>query len=343
MTTLKNIAEELGLSPATISRALNGFPEVSVKTRALVEQTASRLNYRPNPLAKKLVSGRSGMVGLILKPVEARSGDTSLFDIMTGLSEQLAMRDIDLVFQSATGEDQVAPYRRMVEKNVLDGFILNAPEVNDPRIGYLQEMGVPFVVHGRAGAADYAFFDVDNRQVTKSSVELLANLGHEHIALINGHKKQAFAIDRAEGFAAALAARGLAMPATAIHYGPTTESFGYTATLALLSDQTAPRPTALVCASTITAAGAFRALKDLGLRIPADVSVIAHDDAMPDHRADSFTPALTVTRAPMRDACRPLAQAICQLLEGKPATSLQTIAQAEMIVRHSTGPAPETG
>ncbi|MDG2339599.1 MAG: LacI family DNA-binding transcriptional regulator, partial [Paracoccaceae bacterium] len=196
MTTLKDIAAELKLSPATVSRALNGFPEVNAKTRELVRETASRMNYRPNQFAQKLVSGRSGMVGLILKPFEATNGDSSFFQVMSGLSRILAQTELDLVFQASTDEDIVAPYQRMVDKKMLDAFILNGPEQDDPRIAFLQEKEIPFVVHGRVGDADYAFYDIDNRQVAADGVNLLCDLGHARIAFINGHQHYSFAIDR---------------------------------------------------------------------------------------------------------------------------------------------------
>ena len=89
MATLKDISEELGLSVATVSRALNGFPEVSEKTRELVEQTAQRMNYRPNRAAQKLVSGRSGMVGMLVPLQPGMSAESSLVEVIMGLSTLL--------------------------------------------------------------------------------------------------------------------------------------------------------------------------------------------------------------------------------------------------------------
>ncbi|HSF90948.1 MAG TPA: substrate-binding domain-containing protein, partial [Paracoccaceae bacterium] len=325
MATLKDIANALKLSPATVSRALNGFPEVNAKTRALVEETARKMNYQPNQLAKKLVSGRSGMIGLVLKPFDATTGDSSFFQIMSGLSRHLADRGMDLVFHASSDEDTVAPYRRLVAKNILDGFILNAPEENDPRIAFLKEHSIPFVVHGRAGEADYAFFDIDNQKVTYDSVNLLTNLGHTKIALLNGQAQYAFAVERRAGFERAMKEHGFPVPGFAVQNGPLTSNFGYTAALSLLSGRREPRPTAIICASTVIADGVYRAAKDLNLSIPQDLSVIAHDDAVPEMRAVNFEPALTVTRSPLRDACAPLARSICNLLDGATLADVQNV------------------
>ena len=342
MTTLKDIARELGLSPATVSRALNGFPEVSARTRALVEDTAGRLGYRPNQIAKKLVTGRSGMVGFVLKAT-AGPTDPSFYEIMFGLSDQLARRDMDLVFHAPTSDDLVAPYRRLIAKNILDGFILNAPVAGDPRIAYLEAQGIPFVVHGRTQHADYAYYDIDNRKTAVDAVHFLADLGHKRIAFLNGPEPHTFARQRARGFRAAMAGEGLTLPDPALVYGPATEEHGYTAALALLSGRHGPAPSALLCASTAVAAGAYRAAQDLGLTIPDDLSVIAHDDAVPQMRASHFAPALSVTRSPLRDACEPLAEAMRALLAGTPPGALQTLVPAPLIARGSTGPAPIAG
>jgi LacI family transcriptional regulator len=343
MTTLKDIAKELGLSPATVSRALNGFPEVNARTRTLVEQAADRLGYRPNQIAKTLVTGRSGMVGFVLKTAATGGNDPSFYEIMFGLSDQLARREMDLVFHAPTDDDLVAPYARLIAKNTLDGFILNAPVVDDPRIAYLEQRGIPFVVHGRTRNAAYAYYDIDNRATLMDAVHFLADLGHKRIAFLNGPETHTFARERARGFTAAMKGEGLALPGHALLHGPVTEDQGYTAGLALLSGRRGPAPSALICASTTVAAGVYRAAADLGLAIPGDLSVIAHDDAVPQARAVSFAPALTVTRSPLRDACEPLAAKMEALLAGTPPSALQTLVPVALTARGSTGPAPNGG
>lgn len=343
MTTLKDIARELDLSPATVSRALNGFPEVNARTRALVEETAERLGYRPNQIAKKLVTGRSGLVGFVLKPSASGQSDPSFYEIMFGLSDQLARRDMDLVFHAPAEADPVAPYRRLIAKNILDGFILNAPEADDPRIGFLETEEIPFVVHGRTQGASYAYYDIDNRRAAADAVHFLADLGHRRIAFLNGPETHTFARERARGFRSAMRGEGAALAEPALVHGLATEDQGYTAALALLSGRRGAAPTAILCASTLMAAGVYRAARDLGLAIPADLSVVAHDDAVPQMRAVNFAPALTVTRSPLRDACEPLAGAMEALLKGTPPAALQTLVPAELIVRGSTGPVAPGG
>lgn len=336
MATLKEISAELGLSVTTVSRALNGFPEVKERTRVKVRETAERMGYRPNRIAQRLVTGRSGMVGMIAKIKPDMSADQTFFEILTGLTAALSTRDTDLVLAVDQENDPVTPYKKLLERDILDGFILNAPVVNDPRVSFLQEHGVPFVLHGQDRAnPTYPSFGIDNAKVSENSVRLLANLGHSRIALINGALHHAYANDRLSGFKAAMQQRGMATDH--VQNGATFESNGYTHALEMLSG-TAP-PTAFICASTVIAAGVMKAVRDRGLRVPEDISVMAHDDALPLTRAINFDPALTVTRAPLRDACLPLANILLDHLDGKPASELQVFQDIEIIVRGSTGPA----
>lgn len=340
MATLKEISAELGLSVATVSRALNGFPEVNKATREKVQKTADRLGYRPNRVAQRLVTGRSGMVGMIVKIKPDMSADQTFFEILTGLTAALATHETDLVLAVDQADDPVAPYKKLLERDILDGFILNAPELDDRRVNYLKERRIPFVLHGQdRREPDYPTYGIDNSAVSHDSVKLLTQLGHRRIALINGELKGAYANDRVEGFVRAMTERGLS--SELMRNEASLESHGYTHALDLLSRDNAP--TAFICASTLIASGVINAVRDKGLTVPGDVSVMAHDDALPLTRAINFDPALTVTRAPLRDACAPLAKMLVDHLNGAKAEDLRVVSKAELIVRGSTGPAPKEG
>lgn len=338
MATLKEISTELGLSVTTVSRALNGFPEVNKATREKVQEAASKLGYRPNRVAQRLVTGRSGMVGMIVKIKPDMSADQTFFEILTGLTAALAERETDLVLAVDQDEDPVLSYKKLLERDILDGFILNAPVLDDPRVNYLTEQGIPFVLHGQDRPdPGYPTYGIDNAEVSQTAVKLLSQLGHKRIALINGELKDAYANDRVDGFK--IATKALGLSANLIRNEASLEDHGYTHALDLLSQNDAP--TAFVCASTLIASGVMKAVRDRGLRVPDDVSIIAHDDALPLTRAISFDPALTVTRAPLRDACAPLANMLIEHLNGTPAKDLNVVLKAELIVRGSTGPAPK--
>ncbi|SLN35526.1 LacI family DNA-binding transcriptional regulator [Roseisalinus antarcticus] len=341
MATLKDIGAELGLSPATVSRALNGFPEVNSETRERVREAADRLGYRPNRVAQRLVTGRSGMVGMILRMRPDMREDPTLFDMLTGLSAALSLRDVDLVLAVDQETDPVAAYERMLSRSLVDGFILAAPEPDDPRIAYLQAHDLPFVVHGRhAFQADYPFYDIDNRKLARDSVALLTSLGHRRIGFVNGEAELTYAQDRLREFRVAMAAAGAPVEDSLISHGRLTESHGYASALAMLSRPEGLRPTAILCSGTMLAKGVYRAAHDLAIAIPQALSVVAHDDIWPGLEADRFDPPLTTTAKSMRAACDPLADLLIQRIAGAAPAGLRHIEEADFFLRESTGPAP---
>lgn len=339
-TTLKDIARSLNLSPTTVSRALNGFPEVNEQTRARVTAEAARLGYRPNQLARKLVSGRSGIIALVVPHAESLSEDTSFFGVVAGLSTALAVHDLDLMLHvAAAGADELAPYQRLVAKGVIDGLVFNAPRPGDPRIALARKHNLAFVVHGRdSSSSDYPYYDIDNHHVSAAAVDMLRELGHQRIALINGPERHSYAIDRKAGFLGAMAQSGGRVDDAQVLHGGLTESHGYAAAQQLLAGQ-GGSPTAIVCASTQIASGVLQATRDMGLRVPEDLSIIAHDDHIPQFRSAEMSPPLTVTSSPLTDACKPLAKLLAIQLAGNPDhLSLQRREKPTLVVRSSTGP-----
>lgn len=339
--TLKDIAAELGLSPATVSRALNGFAEVSETTRARVAEAAERLGYAPNPIARRLVGGRSGLIGMVVPRAGDVTGDPSFLDVLAGIGAALTGHGLDLVLHVAPEGGEVDALARLVRRGTMDGFILIAPRHDDPRPGLLHEEGAPFVVHGRVGGTvhDYDHYDIDNRAAGRTMAEHLIGLGHRRIALLNGPLHLAYACERRAGHHEALSARGLpAGDDLVIHDMPTHETGR--ALAARLLDSGEP-PTAIACSSTALASGVYAAANERGLSVGTDLSVGAHDDAPPHIRSSDFVPPLTVTVAPLTDACEPLAAMIARRIAEPDAPATGTTAPVRLVARASTGPAPD--
>lgn len=338
MTTLRELARHLGLSPATVSRALNGFPEVGEKTRARVIEVAEQLNYKPNTSARRLATGKSGMVGIIFRSSRNLLVDPHFVEFLAGLSSGLADREIDLIIHTAPRGELVSHYRRFVASGSVDGLIVSAPEVSDERIAMLSANDFPFVVHGRtADDVPYPFFDIDNDGAFAAATSLLTDLGHRRIALLNGPAEMAFSRQRAAAFARVTRERGITIPQRFIVSDDMSEELGHQRAEAMLADRLPP--TAFVCSSTLQALGVIRAATAAGLLVGSDISIIAHDDVLPHMRSEHFAPALTVTRSPIRDAGTALAEMIVARIAGTDAQALQRIVPADLIVRASTGAA----
>jgi LacI family transcriptional regulator len=344
LTTLRELAAHLGLSPATVSRALNGFPEVGEKTRQRVLEASMALNYKANTSAKRLATGKSGMVGMIFRSARNLLVDPHFVDFLAGLSMALADQEIDLIIHTAPPGELLAHYKRFVASGSVDGMIVSAPELVDERIATLSERDFPFVVHGRTGdRVPYAFFDIDNDGALASATSLLADLGHKRIALLNGPAGLAFVAQRETGFRRVLGSRSIHVPGRFVSHDEMSEDQGYRRAAHLLAGLDGPAPTAFICSSTLQALGVIRAAAAQGLQVGSDISIIAHDDVLPHLRSEHFTPALTVTRSPIRDAGTALAEMMVARIGGADARKLQKIVSADLIVRNSTGVAPKSG
>lgn len=344
MTTLRQLAEHLGLSPATVSRALNGFPEVGVATRQRVLEGAERMHYRPNMHARRLATGKSGLVGMIFRAPSERGVDPHVMDFLSSLSLAFADSEIDLLVHIAPPSEQMRHHQRIAGGGQVDGMILSAPEPDDPRIALLERHHIPFVVHGRGtDRPDYAYYDIDNEGAFAAATNLLLQLGHKRIALLNGPSGMGFAVQRERGFRSGMDKAGLVVPERFIANDEMHEENGHRRAAAMLAEPVASRPTAFLCSSTLQALGIMRAAAELGLRVGDDISIIAHDDVLPQLLAENFAPPLTVTRLPIRDAGPILARMMMERMAGTPVRELQRTDKVDLIVRGSTGPAPKWG
>ena len=336
MATLKDIARKLDLSITQVSRALNDHSDVNEETRERVKSAARAMNYHPNVSARKLVSGRSGMVGLVV-PQHRHIGQDGIFlEVVAGLSANFSGRGMQFVLHIMAENEPVLPvYQKLIGKAMLDGFVLIDPLDRDPRVDFLRKAGLAFVVHGRTvEKPDYPYFDIENERVAGELTAYLAARGHRRIAFLNGVAGRSYVSVRERGYLHALAHAGVT-PDPRLHLnGQMDEAAGLTATVRLFSDG-GPRPTAIICGNVRLARGVYQALEALGLSVPGDVSVVAHDDHLPTLRASAFFPALTVTKAPLRDSWEPLADCLAGAIEGKPLASLQRLGGFSFIERNS--------
>lgn len=337
---LKELAAKLGLSPTTVSRALNGYPEVNETTRERVMAAAKRHNYRPNTRAIRLATGRALAVGHVI-PVATRHEIVNpvFADFIAGAGETYSRNDYDMVLSVVPDEDEDDTYRALKSKGNVDGVIVHAPRMDDPRIPLLHEIGLPFVVHGRAtGAAlPYSWLDVNNRRAFRRAAEFLLDLGHRRIGLINGLEFMDFAIRRRTGYTEALTARGIAPDPALMASDEMTEIAGYRAAKSMLGMEGAP--TAFLVASMISGMGVRRAIEERGLAMGRDISVIIHDDDLSYMKNGEDVPIFTATRSSVREAGRLTAEMLLDLIAHPGEEPKNRLLEAELIIGQSTGPA----
>lgn len=338
---LKELAANLGLSQTTVSRALNGYPEVAESTRKRVLAAATQHNYRPNTRAKSLATGRAMAIGHVIPISTNHEMMNPVFgDFIGGAGEIYARAGYDMMLSVVPDDAENTAYRSMAQRHSVDGIVIHGPRRNDPRIALLKEVGLPFVVHGRAPVddTDYSWVDVNNRRAFERATLHLADLGHSRIALLNGLESMDFAIRRREGYEAALKARGQGFRPDLHASEEMTESYGHDAAARMLALPEAP--TAFLVSSLITAIGVRRAVEERGLAMGRDVSIITHDDDLGYFKNGGEVPVFTATRSSVREAGRIAAEMLLGLIETPENGPRQHLLEADLTLGASTGPAP---
>ncbi|WP_337266125.1 LacI family DNA-binding transcriptional regulator [Oryzifoliimicrobium ureilyticus] len=337
---LRELSKMLGLSQTTVSRALNGFPEVNEDTRERVLKAARKTGYRPNRAAQRLATGKAGSIGLVMPITDTNHSDVHFGEFLAGVGEESARHDMHLVIMPAGPDDEVAALNKLATSGNVDALFIAHMRAQDPRLTILQTLGIPYIVHGRSYGVEsnFPFIDIDNEGAFRDATKLLIQLGHKRFGLINGQAHLDFAIRRRAGVVAALGEHGLTLAADCEVQIQMTDENGQKAMENFLQQD--QRPTAVLCSSTALALGALRAVNRAGLKLGEDVSLIAHDDVLPLLKPENFSVPLTTTRSSLRAAGIRVAQRLVAAIEGPPSDPAQELWNVELIVRGSTGPAP---
>ena len=335
---LRMLSELLGLSQTTVSRALNGFPEVSEETRTRVKAAAALHGYRPSPAARRLATGQSGTLGVVFPPERNMLGDLIFTEFLGACVEKAAEFGYDITLGMAAGnltEEQV--YRRAVRSARVDAMILSSPLVVDPRLDLLRSLKMPFLLHGRTSSGlPHPFLDIDNEGAFFKATQLLCHLGHRRIALIDGDLRFNFAVDRARGYRLGLAEQGIAVEPDLIAGGAMNEQHGYTEAKRMLIQTATSRPTAFLCSSLAQASGVQRVARELGFQIGKDISLIAHDDRLHEFRAETFDPPLTATQSSIGSAGKRVVELLISHLREPAAPMPSEVWPVDLVVRSST-------
>lgn len=334
VSNLKQLAQSLGLSITTVSRALDGYSDVAPATRERVQAAARAMNYRPNPAARSLRRRKAESVAVTLPLEPGRFGPPLFLNMLAACSQRLAEEGLDLMLLPTTGRTaEMETYRRLMDGRRADAVIVVRTRLEDERVTFLKERGIPFVTHGRTGhPEDHAFIDGDGEAGFHEATHLLASLGHRRIAHIAAPQDLTFAHLRRKGWLRALEEAGLSDRLETA--AQPNESGGYEAAQWLLQ-QNAP-PTALLCATDSMAIGALSALKERGFAAGRDIAVIGHDN-LP---SAAFTdPPLSTMEIAAPDIGRQLAEKLIARLGGQQACELQTILPVRQVPRMTHGPA----
>jgi LacI family transcriptional regulator len=333
---LKQLSAHLKLSPTTVSRALNGYTDVSEATRQRVAQAAKEFGYQPNLTARRLAMGRTDAIGMVY-PLDAGDlGDPRFLEVVEGLSDALDQAGLDLLLVSARERSEMRTYERLVSGRRVDGLIVARTRVADPRIDYLLGAGALFVAYGRTGKdQNFPWFDFDNQAGSGLAVRELVALGHRQIAYVHAPLVLNFAHQRHAGFVHAMQAARLSMPPDLMVAAGMNRRNGYSAAQRLLALQN--RPTAVVVDNNLCGVGVMRGLLDAGVVIGKEISVVVYDGVPPDTLLLGQQVAAVDQPTP-QESGRVLGAMILSLVEGKPLEQRQVLRQPRFIGGNSIGP-----
>lgn len=328
--TLTDVARLAGVSIATASKALNGRNQVADATRERVRAAAAELSFSPNSLARGLLAGRTGTVGLLTSDLEGRF----VIPILMGAEDAFGAGQVNVFLCDARG-DTIREQHHLAAllSRRVDGLIVVGRQT-DPRPSLGTDIPVP-VVYAYAPSADPGDVSItpDNTGAGRLAIEHLLACGHTRIAHVTGEHAYAAARDRADGVEAALAEAGLELVGD-VMYSEWSERWGRDATAMLLERH--PDVDAVLCGSDQIARGAVDTLRDLGRAVPDEVAVMGFDNW--EVLTTNSRPELTSIDANLKQLGRTAAQWIFAALDGSPVPAGVTRTPGRLVIRGSTVP-----
>jgi DNA-binding LacI/PurR family transcriptional regulator len=269
--TVASLARRAGVAASTVSRALRDDPRISHQVRARIVALAAEAGYTPNALARSMVSGRSGLIGLVLGSIE----NPFYAELMQQVVAQAAAHGLRLLLLHAgPGPIEDATAEALLQYRV-DGCLITSAELSSRAASVCAANGVPVVMVNRVAREHGSAVSCDNIAASEALAELLLAAGHRRPAIVTGNAGTSTSIERIEGFARRITAAGLPEPLR--FEGGAGHAAGFTAGQAIAALPEGQRPDAVFGVSDVLAMGAMDALREAGLSVPGDVSVVGID------------------------------------------------------------------
>ncbi|HUX12195.1 MAG TPA: LacI family DNA-binding transcriptional regulator [Spirochaetia bacterium] len=327
-----DVALRAGVSRTTVSFVLNNAPSktISEETRQRVLEAAAELGYEPDINARRLALLRDKAVGLFVCQSQSIISDSYILRLIEGMSQVLNRKRYSLVLQPLRVTE--SNYVEIVEIDELDGVVLLNAHEDDAGIAELQNARVPLVVIGTMADRRIHQVDIDNCAAAEEMTGHLAALRHRRIAMIV-HAPLVFhaATERLAGYRAGLKKAGLSYHEKLVAVADFTEESGRNAMETLLGGNTPP--TAVFAGNDLIAYGAYKAIRDRGLSIPEDISVVGFDD---DYPSRYLNPPLTTMSLPAAGLGSIAAGLVAQLIATVETEAKQSILPTRIAIRGST-------
>ncbi|HEY8576210.1 MAG TPA: LacI family DNA-binding transcriptional regulator [Devosia sp.] len=329
MVTITDVCKRAGVSRSTVSRVVAGNGYVSEAKRKAIEQAIADLGYRPNSFARALRSNRSNVIGAVMVDI----GTPYFAEIIYGVQRAIRPAGKSLMVSSGYA-DQDMEARAIVEMvdRSCDGIVLYLERPMRPEVvEILKKAAVPVV---SIGHNHYPFsratVGLDNFEGARTAMRVLLDQGHRSIVYLSGDLTIGDAIDRLRGVEAALSEVGMSLDDIEVQSGLFHDSFGLSAGRELLARRR--DFTAVFAGADVIAAGFYMAMREAGLRVPQDVSVIGFDDS---YHSQFMSPPLTTIRQEVGELGKQAAQHLLALLADPMAGPLQSLVRTRLVDRSS--------
>ncbi len=332
---IKQFAKRLNLSITTVSRALGGYPDVSEKTRERVKKFAIKYQYKPNPYASVLASGKTKTVGYVL-PIYGTNTSTlnqgNFFEFISGMSDELLSESIQLQILFAKSEaEEIEAYKKLIFEQRIENIVLQNIKTKDQRIDLLKKYKINYVAWGKTKSSkNFSWVDLDNSGAIENIMNYLIKKKHKEIAYINISEKYNFANERKLSFLRSLKQNNIKFNKNyyaTVKLEEPEKSFEIIKKMLSINKKI----TAIICSTEFSALSAIKACNNLDLKIGKDISIITFDGSLV---RDLSTPPITAASFPVKELGR---KAINILLNkvSKPNKNSNFLAKTQIIERGS--------
>jgi DNA-binding LacI/PurR family transcriptional regulator len=334
-----DVARKAGVSRTTVSFVLNNVPGVSISetTRQRVLDAAEKLHYYPDSAGRKLVSGKSYSLGLVLRQSDEQIfADALLPQVLLGVEQAAAGQGFQVLLKPLEPDNKTG-FMRLINENHVDGILLSGPRQDDTEIIHLYKEGFPFMLMGQLSEGGIPFVDIDAVEGASRAIEHLIQLGHRRIAMItNASLEYTSAQQRHSGYLKALHKAGIEPNDSYLRTGNYTPASGYEAMNVLMKES--PPPTAVFVASDVVALGAMQAIKQNGMKIPDDIAMVGFDDIP---LAEYFDPPLTSLHLPAYGLGWAGGERLIRLVNKEGLDTDGVLLESELIIRQSSNGNPD--
>jgi LacI family transcriptional regulator len=337
MTTIRDVAKRLNISITTVSRAMDGYPDVAKDTRELVSKTAREMGYSPNRAARQLRRQKAETIGFIIPASTQRFDEPFFIEFISGLGEELSAKNFDLLIANATSDEvEHSLYQRWVSSHKVDGFVLNRMHRQDWRVQYLNQTKTPFVSMGKShDDIRYPCTRIDGSNGYVKLINHLLTRGFSRFAYIGGIIELTAHIDRFQWFRSGLEVHHIPFDEANIISADMTSTGGYEAAKSLLS--LAVEPDAILCVNDETAFGALHAAHEHGLVIGKELAIAGFDGVRDSIHTE---PPLTTLDIPVLEIARQLVQMLLRIVDGETLEQSEITFQPKLLIRASTAGYP---